>query len=101
MTKSSAKADKAMADVLLDTNAINELNNEAAKLMAALDKQGSAKLAGKAFWDFSKKFSSTLGGYITLGGARGAAGATINDGLENEASMLPSLEEDDWLFAPQ
>ncbi len=101
MTKSSAKADKAMADVLLDTNAINELNNEAVKLMAALEKQGSAKLAGKAFWDFFKKFSSTLGGYIALGGARGAAGATINDDLENESSMLPSLEEDDWLFAPQ
>ena len=101
MTKSSAKADKAMADVLLDTNAIAELNKEATRLREALDQQGNYKLVGKAFWDFSKKFSSTLGGYITLGGARGAVGGFMNDDLANEASMLPTLEEDDWLFAPQ
>lgn len=101
VTKSKAKADKAMADVLLDTKGLEALNQEAIRLREAVTSQSSTKLIGKTFWEFSKKFSSTLGGYITLGGARGISGATINDELENESSMLPTLEEDDWLFAPK
>lgn len=102
VTKNNAKADKAMADVLLDTKGLKALNEEAKRLEEALKQSdGTAKLAGKAFFNFMKTFSSTLGGYITLGGVRGTAGATINDELENETSLMPTLEEDDWLFAPK
>lgn len=102
MTKTSEKADKAMADVLLDTNGLAALSAEADRLRAVMGEGGNGKLAGKAFWDMMTTFSTTLGGYVALGGARGVSGSTMDDNeIVMEESLLPTQEEDEWLFAPK
>lgn len=102
--KNRAKADKALADVLLDTNGLEALNAETKKLLSVLgkDSKASRALKGKVASDFLKKFSATLGGYITIGAGRGGAGSMMNqDDLIFEGGMTPAPEEDDWLFAPE
>ena len=102
MTKTTAKADKAMADVLLDTKGLAALKAEADALQEAMKNGGTAAITGKAFLKLIKTFSTTLGGYVTVGGSRGVVGSTIsNDELENETSLLPTQEEDDRIFAPK
>lgn len=99
-TKTTAKADKALADALLDTNSLDSLAGAARKLTEAVDGAGSTAQMGKAAYDFFKTFSRSLGGFITKGAVLGASGGTIGDSLENESSMLPTMEEDDALFSP-
>ena len=102
MVKNSAKSDKALADVLLDTNALDALDKETTRLLEAAKNQGDWKLLGKAAAEFSLAFAKHLGGYISLRGSQGAVGGfLLNDDLSFEASMLPTLEEDDNLFAPR
>lgn len=102
MVKNSAKSDKALADILLDTNALEALDKETKRLLEVAKNQGDWKLIGKAAAEFSLAFAKHLGGYISLRGSQGAVGGfLLNDDLSFEASMLPTLEEDDNLFAPR
>lgn len=101
IVKSNAKADKALADVLLDTKALDSLQTEIDALLGALE-QTSSGYYGKQAAAFAKGFASKLGGYITAKGTLGVRGADYyNDDLEAERNMLPTMEEDDWLFAPK
>tara|TARA_R110000868_G_scaffold232559_1_gene486075 strand:+ start:1045 stop:3867 length:2823 start_codon:yes stop_codon:yes gene_type:complete len=102
VTKNNAKADKAMADVLLDTKGLSALKAEAEALQKAMGNNGTAAVTGKAFLQAMQTFGATMAGYVTLGVVRGASGSTI-DGVGSEASLLPTLEEDNrlWLFAPE
>jgi hypothetical protein len=96
--KTNAKIDKALADLLLDTKGIKAVDEKAKQLLDAFEGKGNL---GKASLDFFKAFSFRLGGYITTRGTQAAVGgAFMEDDLERETTMLPSYQEDDWLFAP-
>ena len=98
VNKSAEKADKALADALLDTKSLQALQREISQLTEALD-TSNTRFIGKTTFEFVKKFASTMGGYITAKGNLGAVGSTINnDQLEDDRSMMPSLRDDDSLF---
>lgn len=102
LVKNSAKADKALADVLLDTKGLEALDRETQRLLSALQDQGDWKVLGKAGAEFSLAFAQHLGGYVALRSVQAGTGALLmNDDLAFEASMLPTLEEDDNLFSPK
>ena len=101
ITKTAEKADKALADVLLDTKALEALSKKTKELQKAMKNKTTSSVAAEALLETLKTFGATVAGYTTLGGVRGLSGSSINDDFENEKSLLPSQQEDDFLFAPK
>jgi hypothetical protein len=97
VTKTQEKVDKALIDIFLDANNLEEIAKEAAKASEQLRSMNSDR-AKTAMKDFGVKLGKTIGSHITKGSVRGVAGGSMFDAEDFNGPMLPTQQEDDELF---